>query len=487
MKRKIAFLLCLLMVSSQALACGSEASGSQDTTSSDTTTAATTAAEPEYEYADLDLGGADFNILNVNAGNDYYMIDVEMSGDILDDAVWKRNETVEEKYNFNLVEVGMGGNDLNTTVRNVVMAGDNVYQAAYLRTDTLGGVVSDGLLWDLNEGVGFQFDEPWWDHAVMEDMRIGDNEALYFASSDISLHNFEMSWCMYFNRNMITNLQLDLPYHIVKEGKWTYDKLYEYVNVGHNLNGDESYTFNANGNAVYGFTSMSPDCITQAFISCGEKYVRMEDNTPTFTAGTDKYYAVAEKLAKVFAGNGIAHFGNTTTDGSHYELVFGAGRAMFVGSEIKSGDGGGRYADMTDDYGIVPMPKFDEDQENYISPVALWTYFLTIPSSNPDIETASYVLDALAYLSYKDVVPAYYDVTLSVKNIRDEETAEMLDIIRSTRTYLTAYAFGWGSDLRSKVATSVRNGAGDLASIIATQKTKVETEIDASLEAFASK
>lgn len=75
----------------------------------------------------------------------------------------------------------------------------------------------------------------------MSEAEVSCDKAVYFAANDISQHNFNMSWCMYFNRNMVIDNQFELPYEIVKQGKWKYDELLKYVSVGHNLNGDDSY------------------------------------------------------------------------------------------------------------------------------------------------------------------------------------------------------------------------------------------------------
>lgn len=440
--------------------------------------------EPEYIFPELDLGGKKFTMLNMTPGNSYSYIDVELSGDVLDDAMWKRNSDIEETFIFDLVEVNKTSDEIQAAVRECVLSGDDVYQVAYPLTYHMGGMLTDRLFWDLREGDGFAFDEPWWDQAIMEDVPFGPDKSIFFASSDISLHNFEMSWCFYFNRNMVLNHQLDLPYDAVNEGRWTYDLLYEYTSVAHNLNGDDSYAWNPEGSSVYGFTSMH-DCIYQSFIACGEPLIEMNDGAPVMTAGSDRFYKIAEKLTKVYGTAGLAVFGNDRNNKSHYEMVFAAQRAMFVGAEIKSGDGGGVFAEMENDYGIVPLPKFDEEQEGYVSPVAVWTYFITVPVSNGDLDTTSIILDALSYLSYRDVIPAYYDVTLSVKNIRDKETADMLAIIRDCRTYFTAYAFGWGADFRSQLSTRIVSGSSDLASVIAAEKPKIEAQIQTSLDAMS--
>lgn len=490
MKRCISLLLCLLIALSAA-SCGGDNGNETNPTASqdDSSSENTNQTAQEYDFADIDLGGKDLVFLNFDSSTvtkSMRCIDSEMTGDVLNDAIWKRTVKIEELYNFNLNEIFADGGEINNKLRTSVLSGEDAYQVAFPRTDTLGSLMTEGLVWNLKDGKGFQFDEPWWDGAVMSEAEVGSDKAVYFASSDISLHNFNMSWCMYFNRNMVIDHQLDLPYDLVKQGNWTYDELLKYISVGHNLNGDDSYAWNQNGNSVYGITTMQPDGITNSFVACGEKYISMNGGNPILAAGSDHFYDVADELAKVYGVEGQAFFSNNSSNGSHYELVFAAGRAMFTACEIKGGNGYGAYSEMNDDYGIVPMPKLDENQENYISPIALWTYFMVIPSTNEDIDTTSKILDTLAYLSYKDVVPTFYDVTLNIKNIRDEETTEMLDIIRSSRTYDTSYAFGWGSSLRSGISSKITSGSSNVASVIAQQKESIEASIKTSLEAFSN-
>ena len=57
----------------------------------------------------------------------------------------------------------------------------------------------------------------------MSEAEVSCDKAVYFAANDISQHNFNMSWCMYFNRNMVIDNQFELPYELVKQGKWKYE------------------------------------------------------------------------------------------------------------------------------------------------------------------------------------------------------------------------------------------------------------------------
>lgn len=483
MKRLTAALL-LLLTAAQCTACAS-AGGDEAETDEMTAGETTAAVEETYDFGTLDLGGEDFTILNAQEIRELYnILDVEEpTGDLLDDAVWKRNNLIEEKYNITIVEEH--NSDPNGHLRSTVLAGEDLYNASYTLTNTLGSMILDGMFHDLKDGEGFQFDQPWWDHAVMDGAAIGEDESLYFISSNMNLYAFEGTWCMYFNKRMCSDLQLDTPYALVEEGKWTLDRLYEYTSVGANLNGETDWSWNQEAKSVYGFSSMT-DFILQMYTSCEQKVIDIEGGEPVLRAGTDRFYTVTDKLVRVFGEKGTSHFcDNNRGTGNHYENIFAASRAFFIGAEIKGGDGGGRFADMTDDYGIVPMPKFDEAQEEYISPVALWAYFMTVPITHTELDTSSKILDAMSYVSYRDIVPVYYDIVLQVKNIRDEETSDMLDIISSTRTYLTAYAFGWGANLRSDINNMLRNGENNAASIVAKHESAIAKEFADALNTYA--
>ena len=483
MKRFLAAML-LLLTAAQVTACGS--APTTEPSIDDTTAPTTTEATGEtYDFGNIDMGGEDFTILNAKEIRELYnILDVEEpTGDLLDDAVWKRNNLIEEKYHLNIVEEH--NDSPNDTLKNAVLAGEDLYNASYILTNTLGSLILSGMFHDLKDGEGFQFDQPWWDHAVLDGAAIGDEQSLYFISSNMCLYPFEGTWCMYFNKRMCQDLQLDTPYQMVKDGKWTLDRLHEYTSVAANLNGDTDWEWNAEGNCVYGFSSMT-DFILQMYTSCGQKVIDIEDGTPIMRASDERFYTVTDKLLEVFGEKGVTHFcNNDRSSGNHYENIFASGRAFFIGAEIKGGDGGGRFADVTDDYGIVPMPKFDESQAEYISPVALWAYFLTVPVTHTDLDTTSKILDAMSYVSYRDIVPVYYDIVLQVKNIRDEETSDMLDIISSTRTYLTAYAFGWGQGLRDGINNMIRKGENNLSSLVAKNEEKVEKELADALIAYA--
>ena len=90
----------------------------------------------------------------------------------------------------------------------------------------------------------------------------------------------------------------------------------------------------------------------------------------------------------------------------------------------------------TNDFGIIPLPKFSADQTDYITPITHYaTTFTAIPKTANDIERSAIVLDLLAAEGYYEVMPELYDTVLGVKYVRDDASAKMLDIIFDNRTY----------------------------------------------------
>jgi hypothetical protein len=86
--------------------------------------------------------------------------------------------------------------------------------------------------------------------------------------------------------------------------------------------------------------------------------------------------------------------------------------------------------DMKDDFGIIPLPKYDEAQAAYYSTPGAGINFFAVPVTVKDTECVSAVLEGLAILGHQDIIPTYYEIVLKSKYSRDEESAEMLDIIR---------------------------------------------------------
>ena len=133
--------------------------------------------------------------------------------------------------------------------------------------------------------------------------------------------------------------------------------------------------------------------------------------------------------------------------------------------------------DMTDTFGIVPFPKYDESQTQYYTSLVSQLFYMTIPSTNMNTSRTATIYEALTHESYLSVIPTYYSNVVEQKGLRNEDSIDMLEIMRQTRAVDVATIFNWSSNLRSTLNTKLFNGNSQVASDIAAQQTKVEASM----------
>ena len=480
MKRKISAILLISMLAGLA-ACGDNTENPVETTPGSESESTTVAG---HDFGNHDFGDSEFNILNgSNTWSMYSAMDFEeQTGEPLDDAIFNRNRKLEDLYNFKLVVTEkQQDKDLLPEIKKFISAGEDIYDVVYLGSNLAGAVVSEGYYLDLNKVSGFNFDKEYWDQSVITEGTIGKNNALYFASSPAQLMTCEGAWIMYFNERMLDGLGLDAPYQLVRDGKWTFDELGKYMKAGADLNGDESFNFSVDGKAIYGLASsyaFPSGCITAAGIS----YISKDkDGNPYFSLESDRFYTLADKLASMFAKEG-EYVSRNGAGKDHYEEIFKAGRALFLGAELKAA---GKLRDFNDSFGIVPIPKLEADQDSYHVLMSLATLMMSIPVTNNEPEKAAVIMDALSYLSYEDVLPQYYDVRVAQKSLRNDESVEMLSLIRASLRFDIGDPYGWTADLKNQIRRKIDAGDSGIASIIAAAKPGIEASIKTSLEKFS--
>ena len=114
--------------------------------------------------------------------------------------------------------------------------GGMLYDAAVIHVVEDAAVLAQNdLLCNLYTLKNFDYQAPWWDASANEAYSIG--EKLYFTTGDITIMNKANTWCILFNKDMITDHNLDDPYQMFHDGTWTFDKLGEMASTVHNANG----------------------------------------------------------------------------------------------------------------------------------------------------------------------------------------------------------------------------------------------------------
>lgn len=466
-KHTIALLLAAMILTS----CGAENGGNVTENSSETETT----NEPEVTTAEAviperDFNGYNFNILNGNVYSWFTVSNVtaeEENGDTMNDAIYQRNRKVEERYKITITETPTSA--AQSDYLKSVQAGDNAFDVALLRMEWALPVVLQNAAVNWADIPHLELDREWWVKGSLTSMSLMNN--IYYGVSLFDTTHFDSVRVFYFNKQMIDDFKLESPYDLVESGKWTLDKFHEMgTAVASDLNGDGKW----DENDRYGFggtpniTGNTLMCGVGAILSIGKD----KDDVPFFDLDKESSIERLTAVSKIMG----------TDDGfvcrDKYGDVFKAGNILFSNELIY---GAVQMRDSETDFGIIPAPKWNEDQEEYIN-LGGSPFFMTVPTVSEDLDRTGAIMEALAYDSMGLIDKAMYDIVLKGKSSRDDESIGMLDLIFSTLHYYHPLA---NSYLNAPLADQyIWNGKTDFASYFASVKDKIQDDIDTAMQTY---
>ena len=399
-----------------------------------------------------------------------------MSGEVVDDAVYNRNQVVAEKFNvkFSYVLSALSDSNGGVGAATVILAGEDAYDIVVPHARlTFTNYVQQKLLLDWNtELLYVDLDKPWWSQDAKENLAVYGK--LYAMTGDISYQSLAAMNCMLFNKNMFTDFNLEFPYQSVTEHTWTFDRFEELAkSASSDLNGDGVFTTEQDQYGYVTYQWIGP--IQVLYTSGGRIMEKDSDGNPVLALNTarninvfERYFALLDSDASFCAPN--------ANDALTYNIeMFREGRAMFIDMNLKTVI---YLRDMEDDYGIIPWPKFDESTDYYTN-VDAGTNIIGVPITNTDTTRTSVILEALCAEGYREVTPAYYEVALQVKYSRDDISSQMLNIIRAGRVFDLGYYNSTLSGAFDSIGYSlVTDKNHDFASFYAKNETPVMTNME---------
>ena len=435
LKQITALLLASLLLASCASAGTSEVETTGAATDAETTinTAELTEMEKralmEDDLPEKDFGGKDFRI-STKRGTMYEIDEEEETGDIIEDALYARNRRIEERFNIKIVPVITEAGDGNTHVNEVrqsIMAADDAFDLSATYVFTTGPLVTDGCFLNWLNMPYNDLSKPWWIGGVNDKFRVGD--AIYAATGDMCVSTLKLTYGVFYNRTRGADYDLnETIYDTIREGKWTIDKFIEMTrDVYVDVNGDGE-----RGNTdFYGFTAEKAtnlDVYTFAFDIPLVK--NNEDGVPELAINTPKTIEAVEKVNKLYWDGVGSYIPEDYMEPIH---MFRSGNALFTTTYLTQAFS--TFRDMTDDYSILPYPKWDEAQEKYMTGAMDNYSVLGVPVTVSDLEMVSIITESLNIESYKTLFPTYYEQALQSKYARDAESIEMIDTLMAGRNF----------------------------------------------------
>lgn len=355
----------------------------------------------------------------------------------VDAAVHTRNQRIAEELYVDIVIAEYNNNGIRgTDIGKALIGQDDTYDVVCGVQWTDCELVLDQVLADLTMLVDddgnpinyINFNAKYWSSYYIDAMKCG--EAIFWLTGDLCLRYTGGFYCFIANTQLYDETLKETYgalYDVVKSGKWTYDTLLEMSKKAfRDLDGDESKTTRDDQQGV---AIPQWDNINGMSVAAGVEYcVRGDDGsiTNTFTSTNTTLVTFMSKLRDIF----VSKTAYATYGGDYYSALqdLMSGNAVFASARLNQVE---LYLSDMEDYMIVPCPKLTEAQ-SYRSSVhdAVQLYGINAASSN--IPAAAATLELMAYYSYVDVRPVYYESALKLRYTTDDSSAEMIDLISNS-------------------------------------------------------
>jgi hypothetical protein len=203
------------------------------------------------------------------------------------------------------------------------------------------------------------------------------------------------------------------------------------------------------------------------------------EGTLVYEGPDDAYFSAFGKIAQVIADKDIYYFAWSVNKIDEIYMMKN-NRTLFAATlTIAMED----LRDMETDYGIIPNPKYDEAQQDYITYLYTDDPPVSIPVTVKDTERSAVVLENLCAETYYQVKDVYINALLENKIARDEESIQMLNLIISQPTYIDiVMQYQWG-DIFGRLNNCFL-GSESVASALESQKEPVNQAMKQTIDAF---
>jgi hypothetical protein len=289
---------------------------------------------------------------------------------------------------------------------------------------------------------------------------------------------------MIFNKSLLRDAALEDPYAVVKSGEWTFAKLIEMSKgVSQDLNGDgQMYIKDDRFGCI-----VQADTNVSFYVSGGEKVCAKDANDyPIITFGTERGYRICDLMSELMLDeDNVVHLHRYEGQFPIYDeqvKMMQENRGLFSWIRMRIVE---RLRGMEMDFGILPLPKLDKEQPNYITHNNPHTGSgISVPITASDLERTGMILEDLSAESRYTLQPAYYEVNLRGKYARDDESQEMLDIILSNTAHDIGYVYNFGDFAGSTLVRVAQNKKSDYASPFEKAYSKMESAIQKTVDVY---
>ncbi|MBQ7727345.1 MAG: hypothetical protein IJT60_02065 [Clostridia bacterium] len=493
--RLLSLLMCFCMLICVFASCGQSAEPDKSSETQGDQTKETTESESEkgqeaetdwYEptgHSGKPYEGKTFGVLAFTNDTSYYWHDTDfliagdITGDILTDAVFQRYNYVVEHTGVDIEIENEVSMDQNTTFVSAILDGKDQYHLVNLSTQKMFNMATRGYLVNVLNLDTLQLSAPWWDQNAKEQLTIGNK--LFGLYGDLGIMARKTLGIISFNKQELKNRAPDVDIYEVQNNKqWTIDYFAELAErIADDLDGDQVMTDNDLFGVVY-----QGDAMPVAFICAGIRFVGKDENDlPYLNFNNERTIDCIEMLASLLYDTDVARSSSAQAPKiENHSATFRSEHAVFDIGEFHSVINN-RVLEW--DFGVVCYPMFDELQSNYmtcINPHVASTG--TVPNTITDYDFVAYMLDELAAAGKNYLNGAFYDIVLTSRAVRDEQSKATLDLVSEHVIYDLGYLSSWG--ISELMRGLVNSRSKDFVSKYGSEEPRIEAKIKDTVDAI---
>ena len=358
---------------------------------------------------------------------------VDGSEGLLPDALERRVRIVEDKLGVKLNFIQEPGNWNNRAsfIQKVEAAVQNggEYDLVIAYNLNPPTMAVRGLLMDINESEYTDFSKPWWPERLIE--TISFNDRVFFCVDNSSYGSIRNMACIMFRKDVAgeNDLTPESLYDLALKGEWTLDKLQESIqSVYRDANNNNTRDYGD----LYGFATVDKPRLDAFFHGSGLTIVAKDSNGDfVMTLGDEKVQTVLERMNKLLFNDENVYM----ADDKMYQMFINK-QVLFYETPIAAVD-----QQLDFEFGVLPTPKFDAEQDSYITYMSNTHDSFCIPKNVRDFDMSAVIIELMAYEAYTEVAPKYFEVMLKYKYSSDSQAGQIYDIIRRNVMFDFGYIF----------------------------------------------
>ncbi|MBQ8431405.1 MAG: hypothetical protein IJX28_00825 [Clostridia bacterium] len=402
--------------------------------------------------------------------------------DTIGKVIYERNATVEERLGVELewdFQPGEGDN-ISTFIGRIETNSDSgdPYDGVIAYNLVPQMVAVRGYAANLYDTEYIDLSAPWWPSVYLREMVVNDQLYCLVESGSYGLLDHMMA--MYFDNEMLEKRNMESPYTLVASNEWTIENLSAMIKETYE---DADADSKVGDGDIFGCVTATKSKMDCWFFGLGNQFAKVENDEVVSLLGGDHIETFISTMVTFLDSNDVYAY-----DSSQFKM-FMEHRAYFYCASVMLSE---KLAASEEayNYGVVPMPKMNSEQERYYTHVANCHDTWCLPYNVKDLDCSSAVMECMASEAHRQIDPMYYETYVKLRYAPDERLAEMYDLIRDSVTFDFTYLFSrvYSSMPGNLVKNCYLNPAKySWASVYASNKSALESSFQQIVDTYREK